>query len=239
LLRNWFYQYVAQTPRLLIENWLIGPRSKLPRRLIRRYLPLCRMPTTRRIAVILAAGRGRRMGRTKQLVEIQTPDGPKALVAAAYDAVRSICDEMLVVVGHEADLVTAALECRAFHRAASDPDAPMFESIRAGLRTARSIDPAATVVLQPGDHPIVAATTLAALVDSSLKRPDQAIIPEYQGRGGHPVLIPAPVVEIVVAARCPSGLGDFWLAHPELCARVPIGDPTVIRDVDTSADLPG
>ncbi len=196
------------------------------------------MPTTRRIAVILAAGRGRRMGRTKQLVEWQSAEGPKPLVAAAYDAVRPLCDEMVVVVGHEADLVTAALGSRAIHRVASDPDAPMFESIRAGLRAAQAVDRAATVVLQPGDHPEVAAPTLATLAEWSLKRPDQAIIPEYQGRGGHPVLIPPPVVEILVAANCPTGLGDFWLTHPELGARVPVNDASVICDVDTSADLP-
>jgi CTP:molybdopterin cytidylyltransferase MocA len=195
------------------------------------------MPTPRRIGVILAAGRGRRMGRTKQLVEINTPDGPKPLVAAAYDAVRPICDELVVVVGHEADIVTAALGNRAFHRAQSDPDAPMFESIRGGLRTARSIEAAATVVLQPGDHPEVAAPTLAALADWSLKSPVQAIIPEYLGHGGHPVLIPPSVVEILVATDCPTGLGDFWLTHPELCVRIAVNDATIIWDVDTAADL--
>jgi molybdenum cofactor cytidylyltransferase len=195
------------------------------------------MPTNRRIAVILAAGRGRRMGRTKQLVEIQTPDGPKPLVAAAYDTVHGICDAMVLVLGHDADAVAEALGNRAFHRVASDPDAPMFESIRAGLRVAQSIDAAAPVVLHPGDHPEAASHTLAALAEWSLMRPDQAIIPEYQGHGGHPVLIPARVIEILLAADCPTGLGDFWVAHPELCFRVPVDDPTVIRDVDKSADL--
>jgi molybdenum cofactor cytidylyltransferase len=144
----------------------------------------------------------------------------------------------VVVFGHDADAVAAALANRAFHRAASDPDAPMFESIRTGLRVAQFIDASATVVLQPGDHPEVEASTLAALVDSSLKRPVQAVVPEYQGRGGHPVLIPARVVEILAAADCPTGLGDYWLAHPELCVRVPADDPMVIRDIDTDADLP-
>ncbi len=195
---------------------------------------------TRRIGVILAAGRGRRMGRTKQLIEWHSADGPKPLVAAAYDTVHAICDEIVVVLGHDADAVAAALGNRAFHRAASDPDAPMFESIRAGLRVAQSIDAEATVVLQPGDHPDVRTNTLAALADWSLKRPVRVVIPEFEGHGGHPVFIPSPVVKILIAADCPTGLGNFWLAHPELCI-VAIGrlpDPTVIRDIDTDADLP-
>lgn len=192
----------------------------------------------RRIGVVLAAGRGRRMGRTKQLVEWRTANRLKPLVAAAYDAIVAVCQEMVVVLGHDAESVASALGSRAYHRAQSDPDAPMFESIRAGLRAALSIHAAATVVLQPGDHPEVAAETLAALADWSLKRPVQAIIPEYAGRGGHPVFIPPPVAEILLSADCPTGLGDFWLAHSELCIRVPVPDATVIRDVDTEADLP-
>jgi molybdenum cofactor cytidylyltransferase len=178
------------------------------------------------------------MGGTKQLIEWQSTDGPKPLVAAAYDTVRTICDETVVVFGHDADAVAAALGSRVYLRATSDPDAPMFESIRAGLRVAQSVDAAATVVLQPGDHPEVAAPTLAALADWSLKRPVQAVIPEYQGRGGHPVFIPSSVVAIFMAADCPTGLGDFWLAHPELCVRVQVADAMVIRDIDTDADLP-
>lgn len=177
------------------------------------------------------------MGRTKQLVEWRSADGPKPLVVAAYDTVHALCDEMVVVLGHDADAVAATLENRTFHRTMSDPDAPMFESIRAGLRAAQTIDRAAVVVLQPGDHPEVASATLTLLADWSLKRPVQTIIPEYGGRGGHPVLIPAAVAAILVAAHCPTGLGDFWLANPDLCIRLPVDDPAIVRDIDTTEDL--
>jgi molybdenum cofactor cytidylyltransferase len=159
------------------------------------------------------------------------------MVAAAYDAIRDICDEMVVVVGHEAEAVLAALGGRRFQSVRSDPQAPMFDSIRAGLQVAQAIDPAADVVLQPGDHPEVAPTTLTILTDWLLQRPEQAIIPEYQGRGGHPILIPPPVAMIVLRTECPEGLGQFWATHPELCHRVPVADATVVRDIDTMADL--
>jgi molybdenum cofactor cytidylyltransferase len=195
------------------------------------------MPSPCRIGVILAAGRGRRMGRTKQLVPWPTPEGPKPLVAAAYDAIYGNCDRMIVVLGHEADAVSGALGDRPFHRAQSDPDAPMFASILAGIRAAQSIDPHATIVLQPGDHPEIGAATLVALMGLSLQRPLHAIVPEHQGRGGHPVLIPASVARRILESDCPTGLGDFWKAHPELRIRVPLGDPGICRDIDTPADL--
>ena len=59
---------------------------------------------SRRIGVILAAGRGGRMGGKKQLTPWPGADGSKPLVAASYDAIRSICDDMVVVLGHDCRL---------------------------------------------------------------------------------------------------------------------------------------
>lgn len=195
------------------------------------------MAVGKRIGVILAAGRGGRMGGKKQLIPWPTAAGAKPMIAATYDAIQTICDEIVVVLGHSADEVAAALADRPFRRTESDPDRPMFESIRAGLRAAQQIDSNATVVLQPGDHPEVAPDTLRTLTVWSLKRPVQAIIPEYASRGGHPVLIPPRAVAILLETDCPAGLGQFWIDHPELCVRVPVDDPTIIRDIDTPSDL--
>jgi len=95
----------------------------------------------------------------------------------------------------------------------------------------------ATVVLQPCDHPEVGVGTLDDLWSWSLKRPAQAIIPQFDLRGGHPVLIPASICRRLIDAECSDGLGQFWLDHPELCVRVSIDDPAIIRDIDTPADL--
>src|SRR3954468_22568505 len=147
-------------------------------------------PVIRRIGVIVAAGRGGRMGGKKQLTSWQSPgDDAKPLVAAAYDAISPICDAMVVVLGHEAEAVAAALGDRPFERALGDADEPMFESIRTGLKAARRVDTKACVVLQPGDHPEVSAATLELLQDWSLKRPVLAVIPEYGGGGGGPLVV--------------------------------------------------
>src|SRR5262245_45713619 len=130
------------------------------------------MPATRRIGVILAAGRGGRMGGKKQLTPLPTADGSKPLVAAAYDAIHPICDEMIVVLGHAANEVAGALGERPFHRIESDANAPMYESIRAGLHAAHRINPTSTVVLQPADHPEALTSTLTLLTDALLERPE-------------------------------------------------------------------
>jgi molybdenum cofactor cytidylyltransferase len=194
-------------------------------------------PTRHHVGLLLAAGRGRRMGRTKQLVPWPTPTGEQPLVVAAFDAIQVVCNDMIVVLGHEAEAVAAALGRRPFHQVLSDPDAAMFESIRVGLDAADRIDPGATIVLQPGDHPEVTEATLRALIAAAAERPACAVMPEYAGRGGHPVLIPPSVARQVLQAEYSGGLRQFWIAHPALCFRLAVNDAGVVRDVNTPEQL--
>jgi molybdenum cofactor cytidylyltransferase len=188
------------------------------------------------VGVLLAAGRGRRMGRVKQLLPWPPPDGSGTIVAAAFDAVAPACDEMVVVVGHEAEAVIAALRPRPFRVVDSNADAPMFESIRLGLRAARKLDPAACSLLHPADHPQVSPTTLQALRDAHRQDPHRAIMPVHGDRGGHPVLIPPALVDGILEAEDTGGLRAYWSAHPELCVRIAVDDPGVVRDLDVAAD---
>jgi molybdenum cofactor cytidylyltransferase len=93
-------------------------------------------------------------------------------------------------------------------------------------------------VLQPGDHPEVARSTLDALITASLEHPAVAIVPEHHGCGGHPALIPPPVALQILSTDCPRGLAQFWQDHPKLCCRIPVDDPSMLLDIDTPADLP-
>lgn len=194
------------------------------------------MPSNKKpqlIGVLLAAGRGRRMNGAKQFEPWPSPSGKtKPLVAASFDAINIVCDKMIVVLGHRAEEVAVLLGERSFMNVESDPDAPMFASICTGLRAAHDLDATATVLLHPGDHPEVAPATLNGLIDVSRNNPDLAVLPEYQGRGGHPVLIPPSIAQRILAADCPGGLREFWRDHPELCKRIKVDDPSSTRDVD-------
>lgn len=172
------------------------------------------------------------MNGRKQFHPWPTSQGEKPLVAAAYDAVVDACTEMVVVLGHRGDEVAAALEPRQFHRCPSDPDAPMFASVQAGIRAAREIDDRFSVLLHPADHPEVAPLTLTLLMQQVEEHPDLVVIPEYESRGGHPVVIPAAIAESLLSAECPQGLGEYWNQHPELCHRFAVEDKSIVRDID-------
>ena len=172
----------------------------------------------------------------KQFYPWPTADGKKPLVAAAFDAVAPACDAMIVVLGHRAAEVAVALGERQFQAVQSDPDAPMFESIRVVIQAALETSPESTVLLQPGDHPEVQPATLEQILTISGKHPDRVIVPEFQGRGGHPVLIPAGIAQRLLTTDCPQGLGQYWTDHSELCLRLSVDDESVVRDVDTATD---
>jgi len=190
----------------------------------------------RRIGVLLAAGRGRRMGRTKQLLLWPAAGGSKPLLAAAFDAIAKVCHHMIVVLGHEAEAVADSLGGRNCQLVQSDPDGEMFDSICSGLQAARKTDSEADVLLHPGDHPAVAGKTLEALIRVGGNHRDCAVMPVYRGQGGHPVLIPALLVERILGYDGHGGLRRFWKENSPLCLRLVVSDAAVVQDVDTPSD---
>lgn len=189
--------------------------------------------------ILLAAGRGRRMGGNKQFHPVQTLTGEKPLVAAAFDTIASVCDAMFVVLGHRSEEAATALGDREFEIVTVDPDAPMFNSICAGLSAALTPSRTATrsgnqhsVLLQLGDHPAIEESTLEKLFAMAAENPNKAVMPTYEDHGGHPVLITQAIAEKILITPCPDGLRQFWLDHAELCVRFEVDDPGVTRDID-------
>lgn len=191
----------------------------------------------KRIGVLLAAGRSTRMGRPKQLLP-WPPKGEnsKPLVAAAFDAIARVCDEMVVVVGHQAEEVVTALGERTFHRRDGKSGFHLFSSIRLGMLAARYLDATAAIVVQPADHPNVRLDTLQSLIEAVDANPNVAAMPQYRGRGGHPVIVPPGVAVQIRGYSAKGGLRQFWIDHPELCVRLPVDDPGVAFDIDTQSD---
>jgi len=68
-------------------------------------------------------------------------------------------------------------------------------------------------------------------------------MPEYNGKGGHPALIPMDIARRILqwaradgtpaTARGQGGLRQFWIDHPELHRRLPVNDPSCVVDLDS------
>jgi molybdenum cofactor cytidylyltransferase len=185
--------------------------------------------------VLLAAGRGRRMGRLKQLL----PWGETTIVAAAFDALAGHCDAgMVLVAGEDADAVGGALSGRTFQLVRGDSDAEQIESARQGLRCALELPRVERVFLHPADHPVIPASVLDALLARA--EAGTALIPTCRGRGGHPVLIPAGIAASIVSwtpGKGGGGLRAYWETHPHLVRRVEFPEaPGLIMDLDSPED---
>jgi molybdenum cofactor cytidylyltransferase len=112
--------------------------------------------------VVLAAGTASRFGSTKQLVEIEG----KPLVQHAIDAAAAAeLDEIVVVLGQDAERVREALKLPANARSIVNPRFAEGQStsLAAGLRALDPASEAAIVLL--GDQPRVGADEIRALAD--------------------------------------------------------------------------
>ena len=191
----------------------------------------------RPVGLLLAAGRGRRMGETKQLLPWPGADGrASTVVAVSFELVASFASPVYVVLDHEAERVMAALPVDAFTVVRGDADADQSTSVRVGLDAIRAAGHRAPVLLHLADHPGVRCETIAALLAHASRDPTRAVVPVFEGRGGHPTIVPERLVEPLASNRLPAGLRAFWRDNPDAVSRVPVDDPGVRRDLDTPDD---
>ena len=142
---------------------------------------------------------------------------------------------MIVVLGHDALDITESLQPRPFKPVISDPDAEMLHSIRLGLVESQRQRPGSAVLLHLADVPAVSEETVETVLHAAGSTA-RAVMPEYAGRGGHPVVIPATLIHGIVTWQGDGGLRGYWQEHPELVQRLAVSDSGAVADLDTPAD---
>lgn len=180
------------------------------------------------VAIVPAAGQGRRMGADKALLDL---GGEAAIVRIARALDAAGIDELLVVRSRAAALLPALPLPHRVVLVSGEGD--MADSLRAAER---ELPPACTtVVVLPVDHALVEADTIAA-VAAAAHRPDAAIArPTFRGRPGHPVAFRR---EAFAAIRSPGALlRDLVRQDPSRVRDVPTANAWVLADLDEPADL--
>jgi molybdenum cofactor cytidylyltransferase len=180
--------------------------------------------------VVLAAGEARRFGATKQLVAL----AGRPLVLHAVDVLREAgVGEIVVVTGHDADTVEAALpdDARAIrNHAYRDGQAT---SLAAALH-AVSDDSEAAVILM-ADQPGVRAADVGALIDG-FRRTRQAIVRLRFDDGPGPALLSREIYAEAGHLHGDTGARVLMASHPEWVAEIPVPGRTPL-DIDTPEDL--
>jgi molybdenum cofactor cytidylyltransferase len=182
-------------------------------------------------AIVLAAGRSRRMGAFKPLL----PFGDRTVIESCISNLRAAeVQEIVVVVGHRAAEIRTHLSTLPLTFAVNpDPDSEMGESIARGVEQVNTSTRGLIIALV--DHPAVPAAIIRLLIDE-WRRGAHIVQPEHQGRGGHPVLIDLKYRNELLALNPESGLRGLFATHRDEVKRVPVESPYVARDMDTWED---
>jgi CTP:molybdopterin cytidylyltransferase MocA len=108
----------------------------------------------------------------------------------------------------------------------------MFSSLQAGMAEAA----ADALVVLPADMPFVRSGTVAILLDVFASHP-AIVSPKYQGKRGHPVVLPPALRDEIRSAEPTLTLHDILKRHPDQRVDVDVQDRGVVRDIDRVADL--
>lgn len=179
-------------------------------------------------AVILAAGRASRMGGPDKLLE--TWRG-QPIIAHVVDAIAAAgLPPAIVVLGHEADAVRAALAGRPAHfvMAADWPDG-MGRSLAAGITAAPDAWDGALVFL--ADMPRIEPELIRQLATT----PGQIVLPTWDGRRGHPVRWPRAAFARLIGLA--GDIGGRAVMEEFVVNPIPALSDSVLDDIDTPAAL--
>ena len=182
--------------------------------------------------VVLAAGEGSRFGGAKQVVELDE----KPLAQHAIDAlIGAGLGEVLVVTGHAADQVEAALTLPSNGRFVRNPAfrEGQATSLAAALHATADASEAAVVLM--ADQPGVTAEVVRALIERFLATRKQIVRAAYRNGPG-PALLSREVYGEAGHLHGDVGARVLAASHPEWVENVAVEDDAP-PDVDTPEDL--
>lgn len=144
-------------------------------------------------------------------------------------------DEILVVVGHAANEVAAAVRLPSRARFVLNPDYEQGQStsLRAGLRAADPGTGAALILL--GDQPGVRRDAIEAVAEGWRRGAGPIVQASYQGRTAHPTLFDRSVWPELERAAGDEGARSLLDAHRDWLRPVEVGGLPP-DDIDTEDD---
>ena len=184
------------------------------------------------VAILLAAGSATRFGSDKLLHRL--PHDVPIAVQSARHLKAVFAGKILAVVRPDSAQLGEFLEkedCRIVvcEKAAEG----MGESLACAVRAA---GPADAYLVALADMPFIRPSSVAA-VREALERGAPIAAPYFRARRGHPVGIAARFRGELEGLRGDAGAKQLLAQHTSEIVKVPVGDPAVLRDIDTPGDL--
>ncbi|MBT3990678.1 MAG: NTP transferase domain-containing protein [Rhodospirillaceae bacterium] len=185
--------------------------------------------------LLLAAGSSRRMGEENKL--LTDIDGTAMVARVAKQIQKSKAEGILVVTGHEAKDVTAALQNLAtgfVHN--SDYADGLSTSLKAGLNALP--DDIDGVIVCLGDMPLLEARHIDQLITAFDPIEGRSIcVPVHGRKRGNPVLWGKQFIAEILAVTGDIGARHLLEEHADQVIEVPVDQDGVLFDVDTPERL--
>lgn len=183
-------------------------------------------------AVVLAAGCSSRMGKQKLLL----PYGKSTVISHIVNQLsKSKVTKTYVVLGHEADKVIKELsdkQVTIIHN--HEYKSGMLSSVRAGILGITQDCDAVLIVL--GDQPSITTNLIDKMVQYFPSAQKKIIVPKYNGKRGHPILISTIFKNEILTKFDDVGLRGILWAHDNEVFEMNVSENSVITDMDYPDD---
>ena len=184
------------------------------------------------LAILLAAGSATRFGSDKLLHSL--PHEVPIAVQSARHLKAVFSGRVLAVVRPDSVRLKEFLEKENCQVVVCENAAEgMGASLACAVRAASDAD---AFVVALADMPFIRSSTIAAVRDA-LAGGAPLVAPYFRARRGHPVGISAKFRSELEALRGDEGARKVVAANEAGLVKIPVGDPGVLRDIDTPQDL--
>lgn len=191
-------------------------------------------PPVKICSIILAAGKSSRMGNFKPLLEVGGVPAVKRLIRSNKDA---FIENIVIVTGHNREELEDSLAGEDVITAYNpDYEQGMFTSIKTGLRKAATLGDFDFYFLFLVDVPLIPANLIASLYLSLDPAADNFYVFCYEGKKGHPLIIPSKYLDEILAYDGPNGLKGVTNKYDDLLVRVDTDEEAVVLDMDVPED---
>jgi molybdenum cofactor cytidylyltransferase len=166
------------------------------------------------------------------------PFSGETFVSAAIRSLSSFTDQVVVVAGNNYPTIAPAVYSSGGSLVRNpQPEQGQFSSLRVGLREVLNLGRDAAMITLV-DRPPASASSLQRLKEAfeAAALEIWAVVPEFNGRHGHPFLAGREMIEAFLRAPATSNAREVEHQHLQRIAYIAVDDPHVTMNVNTPAD---